>query len=185
MLPDVRMLSPLTADDVARLSLPGKQVELVRGRLIVREPPGTRHGVIAAKLGYLLSAFVHQHARGVVCAQGTGFKIASNPDTVRAPDVAFVAAEQATQIPSRGYAPFAPDLLAEILSPDDRPGEVLAKVGDWLEAGSRLVWLIDPLRAAVHVYRSDGSMTILAEHDMLDGENVLPGFTCPVTDLFA
>lgn len=185
MLPDVTTLSPLTADDVARLSLPGKQVELVRGRLVVREPPGTRHGVIAAKLGYLVSAFVHQHAHGVVCAQDTGFKIGSDPDTVRAPDVAFVSAERVSQIPPRGYAPFAPDLLAEILSPDDRPGEVLAKVGDWLEAGSRLVWLVDPLRATVHVYRSDGSVTMLGQHDTLDGENVLPGFACTLTDLFA
>jgi Uma2 family endonuclease len=175
----------MTAADVERVSLPGKQVELVRGRLVVREPPGTRHGVIAASLGYHLSDFVRRHGLGLVCAQDTGFKIASDPDTVRAPDVAFVRQERADLIPERGYAELAPDLVAEILSPDDRPAEVLAKVADWLAAGTTLVWLVDPQRSVVHVYRADGSLTLLGAHDSLDGESVLPGFSCPVMHVLA
>src|SRR5919202_3905652 len=97
---NVTQPSLLTAEDVERLSLPGKQVELVRGRLVVREPPGTRHGVIAAKLGYFLSDFVHRHGLGIIAAQDTGFKIARDPDTVRAPDVAFVGRDRADQIPA-------------------------------------------------------------------------------------
>jgi Uma2 family endonuclease len=174
----------LTAADVERMSLPGKQVELVRGRLIVREPPGTRHGVIAAKLAYYLSDFVHRHGLGLVAAQDTGFKITRDPDTVRAPDVAFVGLEGAGRIPARGYAELAPDLLAEVLSPDDAPAEVLAKVADWLAAGTKLVWLVDPHRSEVRVYRQDGSLSVLRENDSLDGENVLPGFTCPVIHVF-
>jgi Uma2 family endonuclease len=181
----VNTFSALSAADVERMSLPGKQVELVRGRLVVREPPGTRQGVIAANLGYYVSGFVRQHDLGVVCAQDTGFQITSDPDTVQAPDVAFVAVDRASRIPPRGYAEFAPDLVAEILSPDDRPAEVLAKVADWLEAGTRLVWLIDPRRSAVHVYRQDGSLTVLGEHDSLEGENVLPGFAWPLAQVFA
>src|SRR2546426_9618436 len=100
----------LTADDVERISLPGKQVELVRGRLIVREPPGTHHGAIAANLAYYLSDFVRRHGSGAIFAQDTGFKIASDPDSVRAPDVAFVARERTGLILSRGYAELAPDL---------------------------------------------------------------------------
>jgi Uma2 family endonuclease len=184
MLPGVSS-SVVSAADVERMSLPGKQVELVRGRLVVREPPSTRHGVIAANLGYHVSAFVRRHDLGVVCAQDTGFKIASEPDTVRAPDVAFVAVERASRIPPRGYAEFAPELVAEILSPDDRPAEALAKVADWLEGGTKLVWLIDPRRSAVQVYRQDGRLTVLGEHDSLDGENVLLGFVCPLTQVFA
>lgn len=175
----------LTAADVERISLPGKQVELVRGRLLVREPPGTRHGVIAAKLGYYLSDFVHRHGLGIVAAQDTGFKIARDPDTVRAPDVAFIGRDRADRIPARGYAEVAPDVLAEVLSPDDTPAEVLAKVSDWLAAGAKLVWLVDPQRSEVHVYRQDGSLSVLTESDSLDGEDVLPGFSCAVNDVFS
>jgi Uma2 family endonuclease len=175
----------LTAADVERISLPGKQVELVRGQLLVREPPGTRHGAIAAKLGYYLSDFVQRHALGIVFAQDTGFKISRDPDTVRAPDVAFVGRDRTDRIPARGYAEVAPDLLAEILSPDDAPAEVLAKVADWLAAGTTLVWLVDPQRSEVHVYRRDGSLSVLRENDSLEGDDVLPAFTCPVIDVFS
>ena len=175
----------LTAADVERMSLPGKQVELVRGQLFVREPPGTRHGAIAANLGWLLSDFARRHGLGVVFAQDTGFKITSDPDTVRAPDVAFVGRERADRIPARGYAELAPDLLAEILSPDDAPAEVLAKVADWLAAGTKLVWVVDPERSEVRVYRGDGSLSVLRENDSLDGEEVLPGFTCSLQDVFS
>jgi len=185
MFPDVSTSDALTATDVERISLPGKVVELIRGRLFVREPPGTHHGAIAAKLAYLLSEFVHRRALGIVFAQDTGFKIASDPDTVRAPDVAFVARERADRIPARGYAELAPDLLAEILSPDDRPAEVLAKVADWLGAGTKLVWVVDPERREARVYRRDGSLSVLRESEALDGEDVLPGFTCALERVFS
>ena len=85
----------------------------------------------------------------------------------------------------RGYAALAPDLLAEVLSPDDRPAEVLAKVADWLAAGTTLVWVIDPERSDARVYRQDGSIAVLRESDALDGEGVLPGFTCPLKDVLS
>jgi Uma2 family endonuclease len=174
----------LTAEDVERISLPGKQVELVRGRLVVREPPGTHHGAIAANLAYHLSDFVRRQRAGIVLAQDTGFKIGSNPDTVRAPDVAFVHKDRVDYIRRRGYAPLAPDLLAEILSPDDRPAEVLGKVAEWLGAGTKLVWVLDPERREVRVYRHDGTVAVLQSNDSLDGEDVLPGFRCPLTEVF-
>jgi Uma2 family endonuclease len=185
MFPGVKYPSTVTATDVERMSLPGKQVELVRGQLIVREPPSTRHGAIAANFGYHLSDFVRRRGLGVVFAQDTGFKIASAPDTVRAPDVAFVRQDRAERIPARGYAELAPDLLAEILSPDDAPAEVLAKVADWLAAGTQLVWLVDPERSEIRIYRQDGSLSVLRQNDSLEGEDVLPGFACPVAHLFA
>ena len=185
MLPNVSTLSPMTAADVERLSLPGKQVELVRGRLVVREPPGTRHGVIAGNLTLDLGEFVRRRGLGVVLPQDTGFKIASDPDSVRAPDVAFLARERLSQIPERGYAELAPDLVAEVLSPGDTAAEVLGKVADWLEAGTKLVWVIDPRLAEVRVYRADGSLSVLQESDTLDGEDVLPGFGCPVAQVFS
>lgn len=168
----------LTAEDVERLSLPGKQVELVRGHLIVHQPPGTVHGAIAANLVYHLSDFVRRRELGLVFAQDTGFKIAANPDTVRGPDVAFVARARLDQIPARGYAALAPDLVAEVVSPSDGPGELLAKVADWLAAGTRLAWVIDPERREARVYRPDGSLSVVADTGALDGEDVLPGFRC-------
>jgi Uma2 family endonuclease len=185
MVETVRTSPLLTAVDVERISIPGKQVELIRGHLVVREPPGTWHGIIAATLGHYLSAFVRRNGLGIVVAQDTGFKIASDPDTVRGPDVGFVARDRVERIPRRGYAPLSPDLVAEVLSPDDVPGEVIAKVGEWLAAGTRIVWLVDPRRSEVHVYRQDGSLSLLREDDELDGEDVLPGFACAVKEISA
>lgn len=173
----------LTADDVERISLPDKQVELVRGHLVVRDPPGTLHGAIAANLAYQLEAFVRRRDLGLVFAQDTGFKIAADPDTVRGPDVAFVAHGRLDQIPLRGYAALAPDLVAEVLSPSDAAGEALAKVAEWLAAGTKLVWLIDPARHEARVYRLDGSLTVIDARGSLKGEEVLPGFSCPLRDV--
>jgi Uma2 family endonuclease len=170
----------LTAEDLERISLPGKQVELIRGRLVVREPLGTWHGAIAARLAWLLSDFVNPRGLGLVFAQDTGFKIASAPDTVRAPDVAVVLGERVAAIASRGYAMLVPDLLAEIVSPGDSAAEVLSKVADWLAAGTKLVWVVDPERREIRVHGRDGSLSVLAEHDVLAGDDVLPGFNCPV-----
>ena len=172
----------LTAEEVLRLEIPGKSVELVRGRLVVREPPSSRHGTVAARITYLLSDYVHRHHLGVVL-QESGFKIESDPDTVRAPDVAFVDRARAGGIPATGYATFAPDLAVEVVSPGDRPGELLAKVGQWLDAGTKAVWVIDPPRAEARAYRDDGDLTIVPPNGFLDGGSVLPGFTCALTDL--
>ena len=173
----------MTADGLEQLDLPGKSTELVRGRLVVREPPGTYHGQVSAKLAYLMGAFVYPNDLGRLFAQGTGFRIQSDPDTVRAPDLAFVSRERAFAIRQRGYVALAPDLVAEIVSPDDRPGELLAKVGDWLEAGVRLVWVIDPIRANAHVHRPDGSLTVIDAGGALNGEDVLPRFSCRLSEV--
>lgn len=173
----------MTAEELEQLNLPDKATELVRGRLIVRDPPGAYHGQIAAKLLYVLGDRVYRARLGVLFAQDTGFKIESNPDTVRAPDVAFLATERAALIGRRGYAAIAPDLAAEIVSPDDRPGELLAKVGDWLRAGVQIVWVIDPEREEARVYRADGSVSIVSLDGALHGEDVLPGFSCALSDL--
>ena len=174
----------MTAEQLEHLHLPGKSTELVRGQLVVREPPGTYHGLIAARLLLRVGGFVEAHRLGEVFGQDTGFKIASNPDTVRAPDVAFVAHERLSQLTRRGYASVAPDLVAEILSPDDRPGEVMSKIVAWLNAGVRLAWVIDPDRRVAQVHRPDGSLSLLDADADLEGEVVLPGFRCALEELF-
>lgn len=175
----------LTAEELERIEIPGKVTELIRGRLMVREPLGTLHGMIAANLCIILGAFVRREKLGAVCAQDTGFKIESNPDTVRAPDVAYLSNESLRAVRPRGYASVAPDIAVEVLSPDDRASEVLTKVEAWLSAGTRLVWIVDPDRQEVRVHRQNGSVTIVAPGGSVEGENVLPGFTCLVREIFS
>jgi Uma2 family endonuclease len=176
------MTSPalLTAEDLLDLHIPDKHVELVRGVLMVREPPGGRHGRIAMNLAVELVNHVRAHQFGVVYAAETGFTLARHPDTVRAPDVAFVRRDRLPTPEPIGFPDLAPDLVVEVLSPGNRPGEILAKIADWLSAGSRLVWVIDPERRLARVYRQDGSERIVAADEALDGEDVVPGFSCPL-----
>jgi Uma2 family endonuclease len=174
----------MTAEQLEGVHLPHKSTELVRGRLIVREPPGTYHGKLAGRLLTKVGPFVEQHGLGEVFGQDTGFKIASNPDTVRAPDLAFVASERLSLLSRRGYSAMAPDLVAEILSPDDPPGEVMAKIGEWLTARVRLAWVLDPERRIAHIYRPDGSVTLIDSDGALEGEDVLPGFRCLLATLY-
>src|SRR5919109_5489861 len=168
------MTAPLmTAEELLHAHIPDKRTELVRGRLIVREPAGYRHGAVTMNLAVRLGQHVQLTGAGELLAAETGFTLFRNPDTVRAPDIAFVRRER---IPGEtgGFPHMAPDLAGEVLSPDDRPGETLAKVGDWLEAGTQLVWVIDPERRVARVYRQDGTEALLPQTHALQGEDVLP-----------
>lgn len=166
----------ITADELLHLREPAARRELVRGELIVREPAGFRHGDIAARLLIAVGTFVESRFLGRVFTAETGFRLRTDPDTVRAADVGFLRRDRLPNPPPRGYAAIAPDLVIEVLSPDDRPGDVLSKVGDWLEAGTSLVWVVDPERRTARVYRADGSQELLTDADRLNGESVLPEF---------
>src|SRR5437773_10022494 len=135
-------------------------------------------------LGTELAAYAKRTGAGGVFAAETGFKLATNPDTVRAPDVGFVTQDRMLPAGTIGYPALAPDLVVEVLSPDDRPGEVLAKVADWLSAGTRLVWVVDPAGRRARVYRADGSDASVDTDGALDGEDVVPGFTCKLSVIF-
>jgi len=173
----------MTADELLHLHLPGKRSELIRGRLVVREPAGYRHGEVAMAIGSRVFAHVKVHDLGRVFAAETGFRIESAPDTVRAPDVAFIAAHRVPVPSPEGFPSMAPDLAVEVLSPGDRPGQVLEKVADWLNAGVRLVWVVDPGRRVARVYRADGTQSLLVESDAMDGEDVLSGFSCVLAEV--
>jgi len=170
----------LTADELLQLNIPDRRTELVRGRLVVREPGGYRHGEVTAAIAHALVAYVRPRDLGRVLGAETGFVLATDPDTVRAPDAAFIRRERAPDPPPAGYADIAPDLAIEVLSPGDRPAEVLAKVADWLSAGTTLVWVVNPGRREARVYRGDGTEAMVAPDGALDGEDVLPGFTAPL-----
>jgi Uma2 family endonuclease len=174
----------MTAEELLRLNLPDKRTELIRGRLVVRDPGGARHGAVAMRLGYRIMAHVEAHDLGRVYAAETGFKIESAPDTVRAPDVAFIAKHRVPEVEPRGYPGWAPDLAVEVLAHDDHPAETLEKIAQWLKAGVRLVWVVDSEKRTGRIYRADGSEALLGPNDVLDGEDMLPGFGCPLANLW-
>jgi len=147
----------LTAEQLLDMSIQDKHVELIKGVLVVREPPGGRHGRIAANVAFELLKHVRANELGVVYAAETGFALSRHPDTVRAPDVAFIRGDRLPSPEPNGYPELGPDLVVEVLSPGDRPGEVHAKIADWLSASTRLVWVIDPDRRIARVYRQDGA----------------------------
>ena len=170
----------MSAEDLLHANIPDKRTELVRGVLIVREPAGGRHGRVANELSRVIGNHVHAHVLGAVYAAETGFTLARRPDTVRAPDVAFVRRERLPDPEPTGFPDLAPDLVVEVVSPGDRAGEILAKVADWLSAGTRLVWVVDPERRLARVYRQDGAEVTISQGGELDGEDVLAGFACPL-----
>jgi len=173
----------MTADDLLHVRIPEKRFELVKGVLVVREPAGGRHGRVTSELTRHLANHVDAHRLGAVYAAETGFTLAHHPDTVRAPDIAFVRRERLPDPEPTGFPALAPDLVVEVLSPGDRPGEVLAKVADWLSAGTKLVWVVDPERRLARVYRHDGSDASVTADGALDGEDVLPGFSCSLVSI--
>ncbi len=160
--------------------------ELVRGELIMMSPGGAEHGrIIINVTGPLFTFLKQQQQLGVLYGAETGFRIAHDPDTVRAPDVAFVRADRIPAAPVKGFFPGPPDLAVEVLSPDDRASEVLDKVRDWLQAGCQAVWIVDPRTRRMSIYRSSNQIAELGESDVLSGEDLLPGFSIPVAEIFA
>jgi len=125
------------------------------------------------------------HNLGVVYAAGTGFMLSSDPDTVRAPDVAFVRRERVEKAGrGKGFWPGPPDLAVEVVSPGDTHAEVEEKAIDWLTAGTALVLTFNPSKRTVTVYRSLKDITILDENAILDCDDVVPGFRIAVKDIF-
>lgn len=174
----------MTADELERLPDTDKPTELVRGRMIVREPPGATHGDIVVNLIVVISQFVRARRLGRVLTE-SAYVLFTDPDTVRGPDISFVRQERMPDPIPRGFIRFAPDLAIEVLSPSNRPGEVLEKVADYLNAGTPLVWVVDPDRRQARVYRADGTISTMAENEILDGEDVLPGFTCTLSEVLS
>ena len=148
-------------------------------------PAGFEHGRLVSRITARLEDFVEQRGLGVVTGAETGFHIRHHPDTVRAPDVAFVRASRITRTPILGFFDGPPDLAVEVLSPDDRAREVLAKVHDWLDAGCLTVWVVDPSASTVAVYESGRPASIYGSSDNLSGGDILPGLSLPVAKIFA
>jgi Uma2 family endonuclease len=159
------------------------RAELVRGR-VVREPrPGTRHGWTVVRLAHFLMQHVEPRGSGIVLTE-TGIVVQESPPTVRGPDLSYVRAERLPAYPSDAYLYVAPDLVAEVLSPSDRKSAMAEKAGEYLKAGVHLVWVVDPQRRRVTVYRPDTAPLTLTGDDVLSGGDVLPGFALRLGRLF-
>jgi Uma2 family endonuclease len=173
----------VTAEELLRMS-GDQRYELVRGELRPTTPAGSRHGLVAMRIAASLYAHAESHQLGVVFAAETGFRIASDPDTVRAPDVAFVCQQRAAEVGAvEGFWPGAPDLAVEVVSPGDTFVEVEKKVESWLEAGCRVVLVVNPRRGAVAVHRSEQSPAVLSGDQELTCEDVVPGWKLPLSKL--
>jgi len=175
----------LTADDLLRLYSEGVRGELIRGVLHETMASGEEHGEIVMNLGIILGGFVKPRRLGRLVGSDVGVRLERDPDTVREPDLAFVSAEKRPlDVRNTGYLEVVPDLVVEIVSPTDRPADVLEKAQMWLSFDAGLVWVVYPETRTVGVYRSDAPEVILGEDDMLEGGTALPGFTCTVRDIF-
>ena len=175
----------LTADDLLRLDSEGVRGELIRGVLHETMPVGKIHSKVVAKLVYLLIAFVLPRRLGTVMASELGVWLERDPDTVRAPDVAYISAvRMPLDDDDPGYSDVVPDMVVEVASPSDSQREISEKARMWLGHRVRLVWAVHPNTRTIDVYRTDSALTTLSEGDTLDGGEVLPGFTCNVSDIF-
>lgn len=176
----------LTADDLLSVPDPDLPHELLRGVLRRVMPAAGSHGLVVGRLFVALGRYVQAHGLGELFSEATGFLLARRPDTVLCPDIAFVTGERlAAAGLGDPFPELAPDLAVEVLSTGDRAAEVKAKAAEYLAAGVRAVWVIDPAARTVRVHRGTGEARLLTERDVLDGADVVAGFRCPVAELFA
>ncbi len=182
------VVTPLmTAKAFAALPEPadGSKQELVRGKVVTTPIPGFQHGLIQATIAATLHNFVLANGVGRVTVE-TGFQTECDPDSVRGPEVAFWSKERIPlEITPQGYPDVAPDLCVEVLSPGDATPAMITKIREYLTRGVRLVWVVDPEQQTVTIYRKPGEGRVVWDDATLTGEDVLPGFTCPVAELFA
>ena len=173
----------MTAKDLIKLSRDGYRYELVKGELLTMSPAGEEHGAVIMKVAAPLAHHVATNKLGIVYGAETGFKLESDPDTVLAPDVAFIGRERVGKL-SIEFRDGAPDLAVEVTSPGESRNKVAKKAQQWLKLGALVVWVVDPQKQIVTIYRSASEPKILTTADELTGEDVVPGFKISVSEIF-
>ena len=176
----------VTADELLKMPRGRFRYELVEGELKTMSPAGFEHGALVMNVSIILGPYVKANDLGVCLGAETGFRLASDPDTVLAPDVAFVRRERipAGGLPKKFWSG-PPDLAVEVMSPGDSSAEAARKAGAWLTAGALLVWTVNPKKRTVAVHRSAQDVVVLNEDDELGGGEVVPGFRCKVSEIFS
>jgi Uma2 family endonuclease len=173
----------MTAEELIKLNDWSHRYELIKGELLTMSPAGDEHGEITINLSTLLNIHVKANRLGVCRSADTGFKLETNPDTVLAPDSAFIRRVRVGVLTQK-YRAGAPDLVVEVLSPDDRKRKVEDKTARWLGLGASVVWLVDPKQRTVDVRLADGRQNLLTVQDELTGDDIIPGFRCRVAEIF-
>jgi Uma2 family endonuclease len=175
---------PLTAEEFFLLPDPadGSRQELVRGEVITMPPPGGLHGVTCSKVDRKIGVYIDNGPGGALVCNDTGIITGRGPDSVRGPDISYWAKERLTEVPV-GYIEIAPDMLVEVLSPSNTSKQIRAKLKEYFAKGVRLVWVIAPEDRTLTIYRTPDEGRVLHETATVAGEDVLPGFTCRVSDL--
>jgi Uma2 family endonuclease len=158
--------------------------ELVNGRVVPLSPTGRVHGRSGARLAARLSVYVEASHRGEVLIGEIGIYISRNPDTVRAADVAFISHERLAKCKAEGYLEVAPEIVVEVLSPNDRRGDLAEKLLDYFSAGVDQVWVLEPKPRRVLVHRPQGEIQQFQLGDVLTSDELLPGFRLPIADVF-
>lgn len=174
----------VTAEELFRMPSGAHRYELVRGELHIMSPAGGKHGSVSMRLGSRLATYVEQRRLGETCGSETGFLLERDPDTVLAPDFAFI---DQSRIPASGvpdaFWRIPPDFAVDVMSPSDSLAKAETKVAAWLSYGAREIWLVDPKKRTVSIYRPAESPRVLTEHDSLTID-LIPGFSCRVSEIF-
>ena len=174
----------ITADELLTMSQEdGKRYELVRGILVEKVPTGRPHAVVVTLIAIVLGSFVLSRDLGEVHTGEPGYLLEIGPDTVRAPDIAWIASGRLPD-DATGYPNLAPDLAVEVKSPSNSHPELRHKAEMWVRFGARQVWVADPDTTTITVYRPGAEPVELGEDDTIDGGDLLPEFTAPVWSLF-
>ena len=177
----------MTADELLKIQDPQQAHRVDSGVcwLFENSRQGYAHGRRAtmANLTARLVLYLQEHPSrpsGQLIAGETGFLLAKGPDTVRSPDIAYIRPERVPHPEMAGFPELAPDLVVDVLSPEDRTREIQERAWQWLAAGTQMVWVVDPRRSTTHIYRSDGTEEFVGTEGSLRGEDILPGFICPL-----
>ena len=172
----------VTAEDLLNMPDDDFRHELIKGELLTMSPSSFEHGRVVGHLTIILGHYIEANGLGVVCGAETGFKLESDPDTVRAPDIAFIPKERAVFDPTT-FGPGSPELAVEVLSPSERKAKIEQKTSQWLACGAKSVWLVNPRKRTVEVVQASGQRKIFHESDELVDDTV-PGFRVAVSKIF-
>jgi Uma2 family endonuclease len=173
------VVTSMTADELLQLPSDGWRYELVGGELRKMSPSGARHGRVAAEIVGSLVAHMKRQRTGAIYSSETGFRISRQPDTVRAPDAAFVRSDRVTDV--AGFFEGPPDAAFDVVSPGDTYTEIEEKTLQWLRAGVRVVVVVDPKTKTARVHRADSATNV---EDVIEIDDVIPGWRLSLAELF-
>ena len=174
----------ITADELLAMPRDGNRYELVRGVLIKKMPTGEHHGVVVALTAYHITQYAFSSGHGQTRTGEPGYMLDRHPDTVRAPDVAWYSTDNLPPPGTQGFPDIVPDLVVEVKSPSNSNPEMAAKARMWLSYGAKMALILDPQTETVIKHKPDLAPITLTADDILDGDEVLPGFSCPVRSFF-